>query len=240
MPEQPQPNDLVACRFGSLFFHLPPELAQSHQLAPNGPQILGLGDGSRSMIIALPTDTTGLEDFLRTDLRMPPQGEDLSTVMRRLACIQTGFDEFRWPMSRGEVRWHAWRMTVGQLAGRGGQQRAETLITNNLEGVAYFRSKRVEFDWQPKEGRASGYIHFIDGFDEQEIDPAWVYAVCRSLIEACIANDRRADNESPDLRAQSLDHPRIENADVNRFSGPRSSNQTSKDEAEPRFRILTV
>ena len=35
-------------------------------------------------------------------------------------------------------------------------------------------------------------------------------------IEACIANDRRADNGSPDLRAQSLDRPRIENADINR------------------------
>ena len=37
-------------------------------------------------------------------------------------------------------------------------------------------------------------------------------------IEACIANDRRADNGSPDLRAQSLDRPRIENADINNFS----------------------
>ena len=35
-------------------------------------------------------------------------------------------------------------------------------------------------------------------------------------IEACIANDRRADNGSPDLRARSLDRPRIENADINR------------------------
>ena len=36
------------------------------------------------------------------------------------------------------------------------------------------------------------------------------------LIEACIANDRRADNGSPDLRAQILDRPRIENADINK------------------------
>ena len=35
-------------------------------------------------------------------------------------------------------------------------------------------------------------------------------------IEACIANDRRADNGSPDLPAWSLDRPRIEIADINR------------------------
>ena len=37
-----------------------------------------------------------------------------------------------------------------------------------------------------------------------------------TTLEAYIANDRRADNGSPDLRTQSLDRPRIENADINR------------------------
>ncbi len=49
------------------------------------------------------------------------------------------------------------------------------------EGVAYFRPKHVEFEWQSTDGRAGGYIHFVEESEEREIEPGWVRAVCRSL-----------------------------------------------------------
>jgi hypothetical protein len=84
-------------------------------------------------------------------------------------------------MSAAEVRWHAWRIKIGQLMRIGSAQGAETLIRDDLEAVAYFRPKHIEFEWQAKDSKAAGYIHFFDRSNEHDIEPAWVRTVCRSV-----------------------------------------------------------
>jgi hypothetical protein len=179
MPDAAVPEDWVACRFGSLQFDLPPGFVRSVQGSPKGGMIV-LRDDPRAMMIYLPGDQTDSGELLQSDLEMPPEGRGLSMVMLRLACFQTASNEFRWSMSPEEVRWFVWRISIGRFMRMGSEQRAETLMCDDLEGAAYYRSGCAELDWRSKESQASGNIHFIDK-SEEEIDPAWVRAVCRSL-----------------------------------------------------------
>ncbi len=179
MPETEVPDDWVICRFGSLQFSLPPALARNMEGAPSGLAIFSEVP-PHAMIVSLPADTADALDFVQTDLAMPPEGQELSTVMLRLACFRTGTDEFRWSMAPGEVRWFIWRVMIGRFGRFGSEQRAETLIRDDLEGVAYFRAGHVEFDWQSKGVQAGGIITLIDS-SKGEVDLAWIRAVCGSV-----------------------------------------------------------
>lgn len=179
MPEAEVPEDWAVCRFASLQFHLPPGLARSRQGSPKGTMIV-LRDDPRSMMIYLPIDKSDSREQVQNDPEMPPEGHGLSMVMLRLACHQTSSDEFRWSMSPEQVRWFAWRMSIGRFMRMGSEQRVETLFHDNLEGVVYYRTGHAEFDWQAKRSQTGGTIRFIDR-SKEEVDPAWVRAVCRSV-----------------------------------------------------------
>ncbi len=180
MPEAKVPNDWVTCRFGSLQFTMPPGMQRNSERVPSGVAMLVLSDGARTMVVDLPEDQTDMLHLLHTGLKMPPEGQDLSSVMLRLVCRQSGSDEFRWSMSPPEVRWFAWRVLTGQLM-RVGSVRAETVLQEDLQGVAYFHANWIHFEWQANSDQSGGYIRFTSRSEEQQTDPAWIRAVCRSV-----------------------------------------------------------
>ncbi|NLS92756.1 MAG: hypothetical protein GXX96_11425 [Planctomycetaceae bacterium] len=198
MPEVEVPEDWVACRFGSLHLRLPRELIRNLQGSPGGGMI-ALRDNPRAMLIPLPAVQPDASDFLRNDLLMPPEGQELSMLMLRVACLQTGSDEFRWSMSPHEVRWFTWRMTIGRLFRTGADQHAETVIRDDLEGVVCYRSGYAEFFWQSKEGPAGGVVTLIDQ-SQEEVDPAWVRAVCRSV--SCTGESCSRPRSKEEVEAQ--------------------------------------
>jgi len=175
MPETPVPENWVHCRFGSLDFDLPAEMAECPVFPKNGATILFFHCGSRSIWVALPEDRT---DLLQA-LPVPPQGRGLSLPRLRLACCQVSSDDFRWTMSRQELAWHAWLIAASGLLRVRSDGRAETLFRQDLEGIVFFGRSLVSFDWQAKGSNVGGFMNFVDR--SGECDPAWVRFVCQSV-----------------------------------------------------------
>jgi hypothetical protein len=181
MPFADVPQDWVHCRFGSLEFALPPELAKNPEAPMTDAPLLGFYDKSRSIAVHLPTASQQSAEFFKTDLKSPPQGQGLSLVRLSLACREANPEDFRWTMSPNEVHWLAWRITIGHVIRLQSVERAETLFRDDLEAVAYFLGKRAVLDWQAKDRDIGGYIHFMHRASDGPIDPNWVRAVCHSL-----------------------------------------------------------
>ena len=183
MPDADVPPDWVRCRFGSLEFSLPPDFTKNFETR-NDLAMLAFHGNSLSMIVNLPTDGSDMADWLRTTWGLPPQGQSLSSVRLRLACRTADPNEFHWIMSPAEVQWLAWRVGVGRLASLpsfGSDRRAETFFQDDLEGVAYFTGKVVEFDWQAKDREIGSPIQFVSRTSDSPVDPNLVRAFCHSL-----------------------------------------------------------
>lgn len=185
MAKMPPPEGWLDCRFGPLEFTLPPELARKMQLkAEGGTVMLVFSDPSRSLAILIPTEPTDparMSACLQGDLALPAKGRGLSLTRLRLACFQTSSDDFRWSMTPGEVRWHAWCMRTRFLLALGAGSRAEYLLRDDLEGILHVDSKEtcMWFDWQSSDDRFGASVVFRDR--SGRIDPTWVRAVCQSL-----------------------------------------------------------
>lgn len=112
MPDIPEPKDGVRRHFGSLEFHLPPKMAGNVETrAP----FRVFHDGSKCVIVELPTGISETDEFLKTGLKLPPQGQGVSRPRLRLAWCQVSSTDFRWSMSQDEVRWHAWCIAMNAL-----------------------------------------------------------------------------------------------------------------------------
>jgi hypothetical protein len=184
MPDTPDPNDYVRCRFGSLQFSLPPAMAGNVESPKNGASFRVFRDGSKSVIVELPTGISETDEFLKTELKLPPEGQGLSRPRLRLACCQVNTADFQWTMSRDEVRWYAWRIAMNRTFCVEPDGWAETMFGENLDGILLFAGSRLHasFDWQDKNKAVAGFIHFKDR--SSELDPVWVRSVCKS-VQVC-------------------------------------------------------
>lgn len=184
MPDTSEPKGWVSCRFGSLQFRLPPHMAASEETHNNSTSIRIFHEGPRSVIVKLPGGIADTEEFLRSDLKMPHQGKGLSRPRLRLAWCQASSSDFRWSMSRNEVLWHAWCMTMNSLCRLQPDGWAETMFGEDLDGLLVIRQNRqlAIFDWQSNKQAVGEYIRFKDTSAEPDLE--WVRCVCRS-IQVC-------------------------------------------------------
>lgn len=178
MPESPIPNGWVRCRVGCIEFNLPPELAGNKVAQKNGASFVTFQDGSRAVVVALPTDASEFSDLLKTASKLcPPQQFTMPRL--RLACYQASWDDFRWSMTPNEVRWHAFCITTSKLIRPMSEGHTESLFRQDLDGIIHFGGERIVFDWQSNDRACGGYMQFID--HGEKIDPTWIRAVCQSL-----------------------------------------------------------
>jgi hypothetical protein len=184
MPDTPEPKDWVRCHFGSLQFSLPPAMAGNVESPKNGASFRAFRDGSKSVIVELPTGISETDDFLKTGLKLPPQGQGLSRPRLRLACCQVNAADFRWTMSQDEVRWYAWRVAMNRLFCLESDGWAETMFGTDLDGILLFGGSHLHatFDWQDKNKAVAGFVYFQD--KSSDLDPTWVRSVCKS-VQVC-------------------------------------------------------
>jgi hypothetical protein len=138
-------------------------------------------DGSKWAIVDLPEDTRKGGEFLKAMLKNLPQGQGLSRPRLRLTWWQTGSDDFRWSMSRSELRWHAWCIAMQRLGRPELDGWAETMFSSDFDGIVMFAASHLgaTFDWQATHEAVAGFIHFRD--DSGKLDPQWVRCVCKSV-----------------------------------------------------------
>jgi hypothetical protein len=181
MPDAIAPKDWVRCRFGALQFDLPPAMAGNVMKRRPSSSVCLYRDGSKSAIVHLPEGTREGGELLKVMLKNLPQGQGLSRPRLRLAWWQTGSDDFRWTMSRSELRWHAWCIAMTRLGRPELDGWAETMLSGDFDGIVMFDASRHRaiFDWQATNKAVTGYIHFSD--KSGNLDPEWVRCVCKSV-----------------------------------------------------------
>ena len=181
MPDTSEPEGWVSCRFGSLQFRLPPQMAASEETHENSTSILVFQDGPRSVLVKRPESIADTEEFLQSDLKMPRQGSGLSRPRLRLAWCQASSSDFRWSMSQNELAWHAWCINMNSLCRLQPDGWAETMFGGDLDGLLVIRQNRqlAIFDWQSNKQAMGAYIRFRDMSAEPDLE--WVRCVCKSI-----------------------------------------------------------
>jgi hypothetical protein len=176
MPESPTLNGWVRCRVGCIELSLPPDLAGNRE---NRASLVIFQHGSRSVVVAVPTDASDFSELLETASELCPQPQRFTMPRLRRACYQASSDDFRWSMTQDEVRWHAFCITTSKLIRPQSYGHTESLFREDLDGIIHFVGDRAVLDWQSNECSLAGYIHLIDRGDNA--DPTWIRAVCQSL-----------------------------------------------------------
>jgi len=179
MPDSPVPRDWVACRVGSVEVRLPPELAEDLTSAKEGSPIAKGESGHRAVIIEPAADVAEFSGFLDMAGQVSPNSRQLTLPQLRLACYQVKSSDFRWSMSRAQVRWHAFCITSSGLLRIRSGGHVETLFRDEIHGILHCDGGGAWYDWQCTEGTYRGGMYFSE--KGKDLDPGWIRAICRSL-----------------------------------------------------------
>ena len=181
MPETSEPEGWVPCRFGSMQFRLPPQLAASEEKPRNGASYLIFRDGPRSVLVALPREVADTKESLQIDLKMPPQGKGISLPRLRLEWCQASSADFRWTMSQDEAHWLGWCIAMNHVIRLLPDGWAETMFGADLDGLLFIREnrRRAILDWEANKQAIGGFIDFRDTSATPDLE--WVRSVCRSV-----------------------------------------------------------
>lgn len=188
MPDSPTPDNWLRCRVGSIEFSLPPELANNRLIQKNNSSLVVFQHGSRSVIVALPTNGSEFSELLNTASELCPEAQKFTLPMLRRACYRSSSGDFHWSMTSKEVRWHAFCLTTRRLIRSAADGHTESFTLQDLDGIIDFGGKRVGVDWQSNDGMCGNMV-FGDRGDN--VDPAWIRAVCQSLK---VSNEIEADH----------------------------------------------
>jgi len=173
MPPSGVPEDWVRHHFDGMEVMLPPGFTKS-QNQPN-PNIVVFDNGSEEVNISMPEDADKIFNFVPHF----PEAANMTIPRLRSRCYRASSADFRWSMSRSEIRWHMFCLTIGKVLRLGDDGRVETMFHKDMEGIAYFDESIVSFGWQRVGGKEWGYINFMGS--SVATSPAWVRAVCESV-----------------------------------------------------------
>lgn len=179
MPDSPTPDGWVRCRVGRIEFGLPPELASNRVVPKHAASLVIFHDGTRRVDVDLPTDMSEFSGLLKAASELCPRSQRFTLPRLRQACYQASSDDFRWSMTREEVRWHAFCITTGKLFRISPTGHTESFFRQDLDGIIHFDGKWSILDWQSNDCAVGGSMHFIDR--GEQADPTWVRAICQSL-----------------------------------------------------------
>jgi hypothetical protein len=179
MPDSPTPNSWLQCHVGCIEFSLPAELA-SNRTGQNGDEsLVTFQHGSRVVVVAVPAGSSESLELLKTASELCPWTQQFTMPELRRTCYQVSSNDFRWSMAPSEVRWHAFCVTTSKLIRPQSGGYTESFFREDLDGIVHFHNERAQLDWQTKDRKWGGYMHFSDR--NENSDPTWIRAACQSL-----------------------------------------------------------
>lgn len=197
MPKTLIPDDWVRCRVGCVEFSLPYELAASETASANGSSLFLCQHGSRVVAVSACIDEYEVAGLLKAATHLCPGSQCYTMPSLRLACYQASSDDFSWAMTPEEVRWHAFCITTSQLIRPTSDGHTESLLRDDLEGIAHFFCEGAAFEWQSKVHMRGGYMLFTDRRETSDRD--WIRAVCQS-VKAVIEPEADSSHSPTELR----------------------------------------
>ncbi len=102
----------------------------------------------------------------------------ISPMALVVETFRTSSDDFRWTMSRSELRRHQILLNLAFFFRMGGAMAVETRFDGPLEGILILRSRRsAAFEWRTSAG--AGSLMFTD--KEHDLDLDVVRDICQSV-----------------------------------------------------------
>ncbi len=176
MPPTAVPADWKTHRIDELEFRLPPDFSLSEK-QPN-PKLVIFDIVVASLIMPKPSDVSEILAMFQLD-KIRPEASRWTLPRLRLEVYRTDSTDFRWSMTSGEVRWHAFCMSAGRLIRLNHVGQIETNFREDIEAVIEYSDSDATIDWQRTGGTTWGYMTFTGDFPVKH--PDVVRAVCASL-----------------------------------------------------------
>ena len=104
--------------------------------------------------------------------------------------FRTSTDDFRWSMSRGDLRKHEVLLNLAIYFRRTGVMAAETRFDGPLEGLLIIHARRhASFEWRTPAG--AGTLIFSDKDHDLDFD------IVRDICQSVAGDDSRLEREYP-------------------------------------------
>jgi len=180
MPRVTVPEDWTPHEAGGVEFRLPAGLVLDPEEFSGERDSYQLYRGDRFSVIVFSTDDPShWDDLLSLATAFSPEPKTFTHLQLRLEFYRASASDFRWTMTRQEVQWHVFCMTLGKITRMISTGHVESAFTRDIEAIIQFGETSTTLEWQCTESAWGGYMHFL--FHEQPENREWVRAVCESL-----------------------------------------------------------
>ena len=180
LPKSEIPADWVRCRFGSLEFRLPPDLAKNHRTSIGSSLVFSADD--KILIVSLPADNRPIRDSLRKAVSALPKEFQQSQSRMEAMVYAADSKDFSWWMSQKEFNLHSWLIDDNQSMRVANLDRIETHFRPEGDGLLAFISHSAVYTWQPMDEAAC--VSVVFGTRSKKLadaDCEWIHQVCHSL-----------------------------------------------------------
>lgn len=185
MPYVSIPFDWVRHDFEVLQFSLPKKFTIEHQDITIG-EIIGKKGvkyrcNTKELYISVPEN---FSPMLETASKTYSQSSISTTLpMWRYECYDIASKSFSWTMSPSDAQRYIFSVSFASNFTIFKGSKAETLFTDEMDGIAFINKNKSVFEWQCKKTFLGGYIYFQngDGVEIGNIDNDWIRAVIQSI-----------------------------------------------------------
>lgn len=178
MPDIVPPSDWVRCCFNGIEFSLPKELANGRDSRQHTSTVAIFEHDTRMVIVDVPSEGTEIVELQQTASRLSPQSQGFTMPQLREACYRARSKDFRWTMTRNEVRWHTFCIVTGELIRTSSNGHIETNYRKDMDSIVHFSGTRTIMYWNATDHNVGGYIRFVDRSGGN--DSTWIRAICNS------------------------------------------------------------
>jgi hypothetical protein len=174
-----QTKGWFTCTIGPLSFKLPPEIAEEadRSVAKKNSSMISLKTSAVELLVFVPYRTP--EGASPPLVQLAAQ-LDLSPMELIVDGFRASTDDFRWTMSRAELRRHQTLLNLGYMYPHVRGTKVESVFDGPQERLLIIQDKaHATFEWHAKTGAAGGVIAFAATAGDLNLDQ--VRDICASV-----------------------------------------------------------
>ncbi|MCL2118204.1 MAG: hypothetical protein FWH27_07235 [Planctomycetaceae bacterium] len=187
MPIIDIPENWVEHSVGCVRFHLPPDMSivnSRSAVESNSTKF-----HNEKISIRVTQDSLCIPEVLQAASRLHPTQKTFLTLSQlRLESYNMMPNDFHWSMSRREVGWHTFIISLRPVIVPRNVKCSESFSRRNWEGLLLFVSGELNhryFDWQCISCPIHGTIYFLPIAEGQELDVNVMRGVIQSMEVSC-------------------------------------------------------
>lgn len=202
MPETVVPEGWIWYEAGGVEFCLPADMVLEPESQGGEHDTLQYLRGDDfSVVVNWTDDASHWDDLLTLATAMSPESKTFTAPELRLEFYRASASDFSWMMTKREVLWHVFLMTVGKVTRLIADGEIESHVTRDIESILHFGDRSTTLEWHCLELPWNGYLYFHSPDEQPPANRDWVRAVAASLRPI------RQENPVPKNTEATLNQP---------------------------------